>query len=363
MAASYITLQEIVQAARRRLDRGEWDYLIGGSETETSLKRNRLAFERLALKARVMNDVAQVHTRRTILGVDQRIPVWLAPIGSLQVFEPGGGLSVARAADAFGVIQVLSSVCQPDFESLAADCPNPKVYQLYTHGDEAWVMEQIARAQAAGYRALCLTVDTQVYSRRERDLIKRYVPAAARRTGFQPGAGRAVTLQASLTWGLVQRIKDRFTIPLILKGIACGEDADLAVTHGVDVVWVSNHGGRQLDQGRGTLDMLPEVVAAVDRRRPVVVDGGILRGTDVIKALALGADAVGIGRLQGLALAAGGTATVARLLELLEQEIRTGLALMGLSSIDQLSPGCVLPSHPVGPTHVLSGFPLLDEGY
>ena len=149
----------------------------------------------------------------------------------------------------------------------------------------------------------------------------------------------------------------------MLKGIACGEDAEIAARSGVDVVYVSNHGGRQLDQGRATLDMLPEVVRAVGGRAKVVVDGGILRGTDVLKALALGADAVGIGRLEGLAMAAGGVDAVVRMLEILENEMQINLALMGLSSIDQLGPECVVPAEPVARPHVLSGFPLMDEDY
>ena len=361
MASDFSTLQQMVKQAREKLPRGDWDYLVGGADTETSLKRNRLAFERLALKARVMNDVSRVQLRRDLLGVDQRIPVLLAPIGSLQVFDAGGGLSAGLAAGEFGIFQILSSVCQPDFETLARESAHAKIYQLYAHGDEAWVMDIIGRAQNAGYRAFCLTVDTQVYSRRERDLLKGYLPLASRRPGFMPGQPREATLQASLSWDLVKRIKDRFSIPLILKGIACAEDADLAVSHGVDIVYVSNHGGRQLDQGRGTLDMLPEVVRAVGGRAKVLFDGGILRGTDVLKALALGADAVGIGRLEGLAMAAGGTAAVVRMLELLEIEMGANLALMGLSSIDQLHPACVLPAEPVVSPHVLSGFPLLDD--
>ena len=257
MASELMTLQEIVKKARGELTRGDWDYLIGGAETETSVKRNRLAFDRLALKARVMNDVSQVQVRRTLLGVDQRIPVLLAPIGSLQVFDAGGGTSVARAAGEFGVFHILSSVCLPDFETVARECDNAKIYQLYTHGEEAWVMEIIGRAQAAGYNAFCLTVDTQVYSRRERDLAKRYQPAAARRAGFAPAQTRPPTLQASLSWELVRRIKDRFTIPLVLKGIACAEDAALAVQNGVDIVYVSNHGGRQLDGVLSTAKALP----------------------------------------------------------------------------------------------------------
>lgn len=362
MTTEFKTLHEVVQQAKARLTRNEWDYLMGGSDSETTMKRNRLAFDRLALKARVMTDVSQVQTHRTLLGVDLRIPVLLAPIGSLQVFEAGAGMAVAKAADAFGVMQIYSSVCQPDFETLIRGSPGPKIYQLYVHGDEAWMNDIVARALAAGYRALCLTVDTQVYSRRERDLLKRYLPMSQRPDGVAT-IGRSPSLQSSLSWGLVDRIKARFDMPLILKGISCGEDAELAVQHGVDVIYVSNHGGRQLDHGRATMDVLPEVVGAVAGRAKVLIDGGIMRGTDVLKALALGADAVCIGRLEGLALAAGGTATVVRMLELLKIEIRTNLALMGLSSIEQLDAACLARAEAVGPTHALSAFPLMSEGY
>lgn len=362
MATEFLTLQEIVQAARSRLGRDEWDYLLGGSESETTMKRNRAAFERLALKARVMNDVSQVHIARSLLGVDLRIPVLFAPIGSLQAFHEGAGLAVAQASEQFGVMQLHSSVCLPDFETLARENAGPKIYQLYVHGEEAWMMDIIARTEAAGYRAICLTVDTQVYSRRERDILKRYRPMSQRASA--PAAqAPANSLQSRLSWPLVDRIKQRFKLPLILKGIACAEDAELAVAHGVDVVYVSNHGGRQLDHGRASLDVLPEVAQAVAGRAKVLVDGGVLRGTDVLKALALGADAVAIGRLQGLALGAGGAPAVVRMLELLELEIRTNLALMGLASIDHLTPAQVVPDEIVNRLHVLIGFPLIDEGY
>lgn len=363
MSTDFMTLHEIVKAARANLSHGVWDYLIGGAESETSLKRNRLAFDRRALKARVLNDVSEVSVDRNVLGVPLRIPVLLAPIGSIQVFESGGGASVAAAAETFGVMQILSSVCTPDFETLAKQSSVAKIYQLYALGDEAWMMDLIERTIAAKYTAFCLTVDTQVYSRRERDIAKRYVPASGRQVQqAQVGRGGFGT-QAKLTWGLVKRIKDRFSIPLVLKGIACAEDAAMACEHGVEVVYVSNHGGRQLDQGRATLDMLPEVVKAVAGRATVIVDGGIQRGTDVLKALALGADAVGVGRLEALAMAAGGTAGVVRMLEILEQEIRINLALMGLPSIDLLTPDSVVPAEPVVLPHVTSAMPLLSEGY
>ena len=363
MSTEFKTLQDIVKRARGRLPRGEWDFVIGAAETETSMKRNRLAFERLALKARVLNDVSSVNLRRKLLGVDLRIPVLLAPIGSLQGFEKGGGLSAAKAAESFGSIKILSSACKPDFETIARECAGPKIYQLYVNGDEAWMMDIIARTQAAGYKAFCLTVDTQVGSRRERDVLKSWVSISGRGPEGKPLPPPAVTLQPSMSWALVRRIKERFDIPLVLKGIACAEDAELAVQHGVEVIYVSNHGGRQLDHARAALDTLPEVARVARGRATILFDGGILRGTDVLKALALGADAVAIGRLEALAMAAGGAPAVVRTLELLEQEMRLNLQLMGLSSIDQLTPDCVLPAEAVGEPHVLSAFPLLKEDY
>jgi glycolate oxidase len=364
MTTEFKTLQDIVKRARANLPRGEWDFVIGAAETETSMKRNRLAFDRLALKARVLNDVSKVNLRRKLLGVDLRIPVMLAPIGSLQGFEKGGGLSAARAAETFGSIKILSSACKPDFEEVARECPGAaKIYQLYVNGDEAWMMDIIARTQAAGYGAFCLTVDTQVGSRRERDILKGWVSISGRGADGKPAPPPAVTLQPSMSWALVRRIKERFNIPLVLKGIACAEDAELAVQHGVEVVYVSNHGGRQLDHAAASLDTLPEIVRVVKGRAAIVFDGGILRGTDVLKALALGADAVAIGRLEALAMAAGGAAGVVRALELLEIEMRLNLQLMGLSSIDQLTPDCVLRAEAVGAAHTLSAFPLLQEDY
>jgi len=354
------TLHEIVRRARTNLARNEWDYLIGGAETETTLRRNRLALDRLALRPRVLRDVSSVSTERTLLGERLRLPVLLAPIGSIQVFEAGGGLSVAQAAEQFGTMMILSSACQPDFETVAREAGGANIYQLYAVGDDAWLMDIVARSQDAGYRAFCLTVDTQVYSRRERDIAKRYVPASGRRVS---AGGGDLIHQARLTWDTVARIKERFEIPLVLKGVATGDDARIACENGVDVIYVSNHGGRQLDHGLGAIDVLPEVVAAVAGRAPVVVDGGILRGTDVVKALALGADAVGMGRLLAFAMAAGGAEAIVRALEILEQEVRIALALLGVTHPDALTPEMVVAADPVGPTHVTSAFPLLDEGY
>lgn len=350
------TLHEIAKAARQSLAPGPWDYLIGGAETETTLKRNRQALDSIAFRPRVLRNVAKIDCRWSLFGRAVRIPVMLAPIGSIETFTEGGGATAAKASAEFGVPQMLSSVCNPGLEAVAAAADNFRIFQLYVRGDDAWVDEHVERAVAHGYAGFCLTVDTAMYSRRERDLAKRFVkPWRARATGHE--------YQAALSWDQVKRFKDRHTIPLILKGIATAEDADLACEHGVDMIYVSNHGGRQLDHGRGTMELLPEVVTAAGGRAAVMVDGGCLRGTDVVKAMALGAQAVGIGRLACMGLAAAGQAGLVRVLELLEDEIRICLGLLGVNNYSMLNASYLHPAQPVGPAHATSAFPLLDEGY
>jgi glycolate oxidase len=351
------TLHEIVRAARVNLAPGPWDYLIGGAETETTLKRNRQALDSVAFRPRVLRDVSKIDCTTSFLGRPARIPVMLAPIGSIETFAPGGGATAAQASAEFGIPQMLSSVCAPGLEAVAAAADNFRIFQLYVRGDDAWVDDHVRRAVAHGYAAFCLTVDTAVYSRRERDLARRFVkPWRVRAGGFQ--------YQSGLSWDHVKRFKDTHDIPLILKGIATAEDAALSCEHGVEVVYVSNHGGRQLDHGRGTLDVLPEVVRAVAGRARVIVDGGFMRGTDVIKAIALGADMVGIGRLTGCGLAAAGAPGLVRVLELLEDEIRVCMGLMGVDRLGVLDASFVHPAAPVTLPHATSAFPLLaEDGY
>ncbi len=352
------TLQEMVVAARTNLSRNNWDYLIGAAETETTMKRNRASLDALAFRPRVLNDVSQVRAHTEFMGQSLRLPVLLPPIGSIQVFEAGGGASVAEAADAFGAMMMLSSVCTPGFETVAKVGAAPKVFQLYLLGDQAWMDDHIARAIEAGFVGFCLTVDTAVYSRRERDVLKRYVPASGRQAGTMDFG-----FQAKMTWETVAHIKQEFDVPLWLKGINTAADANRAVAAGADVIYVSNHGGRQLDHGRGGMDALPEVVAAVARRVPVVVDGGFMRGTDVIKGLCAGANLVGMGRFEALAMAAGGAPALIRALEILELEIRTSMALLGVANLADLGPDLMQAAAAVSDAHVLSALPLLDEGY
>ena len=352
------TLHEIVKAARATLAPGPWDYLVGGTETETTLRRNRLAIDSLGLRPRVLRDVSRVDATSTFLGKPIRIPVMMAPIGSIESFTPGGGATAAQASAEFGVPQMLSSVCNPGLEAVAKAANNFRIFQLYVRGDDSFVDDHVRRAVGNGYTGFCLTVDTASYSRRERDLARRFVkPWRVRATGFD--------YQAGLSWGHVKRFKDTHpSVPLILKGIATAEDAALAAEHGVDVVYVSNHGGRQLDHGRGTLDILPEVVQAVRGRATILIDGSFMRGTDVVKAIALGAQVVGMGRLTCCGLAAAGQAGLVRVFELLEEEIRLCLGLLGVDRLAALNPSYLHAATPVRPAHVTSAFPLLEEeGY
>jgi glycolate oxidase len=352
----YAVLHEFVAPARRNLSSGSWDYLMGGAETETTLQRNRLAIDALAFRPRVLRNVEAVDTGAEVLGQKLRLPVILAPIGSLQDMVASGGEAPTRAAAAFGVLHMLSSACAPGLEAVATCNDHPKIFQLYVRGDTAWVDDHVARAVASGYIALCLTVDLDYYGRRERDLAKRY-QTTSRRT--RP----ADHFQARFSWADVDRLKARFKIPFILKGIATAEDARIAVEHGIEAVYVSNHGGRQLDHGKGGIAVLPEVVEAVAGRAEVYVDGGFLRGADIVKAMALGATAVGIGRLQGLALAAGGEAALVRALELLKDEVTRCLGLLGVTSFAELDPSFVTGVAPIVRPWLDSAFPLLKEGY
>src|ERR1700723_1442891 len=347
-------LHELVRKARANLNQNCWDYIVGAAETETTMRRNRMALDEIAFRPRVLRNVAKVDPSVEVFGRKLRLPVMIAPVGALEIFDPGGGASVARGAGTFGAAHMLSSVSQPGLEKVAEAAPDAlRMYQLYVRGDDAFVEDCVSRAIKHGYSAFCLTVDTAHYSRRERDIAKRYVrESRLRATGgdFQKG----------LDWRTVKLIKDKYRIPLVIKGIATGEDAAIAVDHGVEWIYVSNHGGRQLDQGRGSMHVLPEIVSAVKGRAKVMVDGSFCRGTDIVKAIMLGADLVGIGRLQCWALAAGGEAGIVRMLELLEDEVVRCLGLLGVTKFAELDKSYMHPATPTNLPSVFSAFPLLD---
>ncbi|MBV8888395.1 MAG: alpha-hydroxy-acid oxidizing protein [Alphaproteobacteria bacterium] len=354
LAYRFQNLHEFIKIARANLDRNNWDYLIGGSETETTLARNRMAIDAIGFRPRVLRDVSDVDCSSTLFGKKLRIPVFCAPVGSLEVFEPGGGATVATATSEFGNGIILSSVSHPGLDKTAEAAGDGfKIFQLYVRGDAAWVDDHVRRATDKGYDAFCLTIDTDSYSRRERDIAKRHQRRRVR-------VDDARIFQAQFNWRDIERIKKNCKIPLILKGIATAEDAKIAVEHGVDCVYVSNHGGRQLDQGVGSLDVLPEVVEAVGGRARIMIDGGFYRGTDIVKALILGADAVACGRLYVYGLAAAGAPGVVRLFEILEDEIRICLSLLGVTRYSELDKSYIRPARTVVNPTVHSAFPHLD---
>jgi glycolate oxidase len=355
VANEFQNLHEIIAKARANLNQNEWDYIVGGTETETTLRRNRMALDSVAFRPRVLRDVSKVDASVEILGKKLRLPVVLCPVGSLESFHPGGAEPVVKAADEFGVGHMLSSVCDPGLEAVAKAAPGAlRMFQLYVRGDAAWVDDHVARAIANGYSAFLVTVDTAHYSRRERDLAKRHVTGGRRRA-----TGRE--FQMALDWKTVERIKSKFKIAFGIKGIGTAEDAKIALDHGVEIIYVSNHGGRQLDHGRGSTDVLPEVVEAVAGRALIVVDGGYYRGTDIVKALALGANLVGLGRMQCYGLAAAGQAGIVRMLEIMEDEVIRALGLLGVTSFGKLDRSYLHAAAPANAPHVFSAFPLWEH--
>jgi isopentenyl diphosphate isomerase/L-lactate dehydrogenase-like FMN-dependent dehydrogenase len=349
----FLTTTELVEAARGRLSAAVWDYVCGGAETEATLIRNRSALDAIAFRPRVLRDVERVDTGRDFLGRRSRLPVLLAPVGGMTQLDPQGALPAALAAAAFGCPVIVSSVTEPAIEKTAAAAGEQFIAQLYIQGDQAWVEDRVAQLVALGARSLCVTVDVAHYGRRERGLIERQPIGARPLTGFAPGDEFLMRCD----WPLVEKIRAMIDIPLMIKGIATAEDARLAVDHGVDVIYVSNHGGRQLDHGRGGIDVLPEVVAAVRGKARVVVDGGFMRGTDVLKAVSMGADMVGLGKLQALALAAAGQAGVERMLELLEEEITIAMRLLGVVNCRELDGGYLHPVTPLSRGGLKGAFP------
>ena len=242
-------------------------------------------------------------------------------------------------------------------EAVGKSASGMKIFQLYTRGDADWVDGQVRQAIDLGYDAFCITVDSAVYSRRERDIAKRFAKPWRGRGG--KGGPGGMQYQAAFNWNDVKRLRDKFDMRLILKGIGTAEDAELACNEGIECVYILNHGGRQLDHCLGAIDVLPEVVSAVAGRAKVVVDGGFSRGTDIVKAMAMGADMVGVGRVYCYGLVAAGSDGIVRALELLEAEIMECFGLLGITGIGQLNRRHVCKAEPVYRPHVHSAFPLM----
>src|SRR5688500_17064722 len=274
-----LTTTELVALAKKRLPEAAWEFIVGGAETETTIIRNRHALDSIAFRPRVLRNVEAASPATTFVGVKQRMPVLLAPIASMTDVDPEGALPVARAAAELGCLMLVSRVTQPSFEEIARAAGEQFAFQLYTDGDEKWLVDTAKRAAQAGAKALCLTVDVPTFGRRERHIHRRHAmagrPFGSLRSG-EAHRGRA-------EWPLVEKLKRAVELPLMLKGIQTAEDAELAVKHGVEIIYVSNHGGRQLDHCRGGIELLPEIVSVARGKAQFVVDGGFMRGTDILK--------------------------------------------------------------------------------
>ena len=331
------------RAAEELLDPAAFGYFAGGANDEWTLAENRAAFDRWVLRPRMLVDVSEVTTATTVLGTESSMPLLVAPTAFQRMAHPEGEVAMARGAAAAGTVMCLSTLATATIEDVAEASPDgPRWFQLYWSSDRGVVSDMVDRAAANGYGALILTVDLPELGRRERDLrtgfeIPEAIPvpiflALAEKTGAVSPTDINWAVDRSLTWRDLEWLRSISKLPLLVKGILTAEDALLATEAGAEGVVVSNHGGRQLDGVAASLDALPEVVEAVGDRAVVLVDGGIRRGSDVVKAIALGAQAVLAGRPPLWGLAVAGADGVQQVLELLREEIELALSLCGCAS-------------------------------
>lgn len=348
---SVLSLADFERLAEARLEKAAFDYIAGGSGDELTLSDNAAGWRRWRLRPRVLVDVSRVDTAAQVLGSELSLPIGLAPMAFQHHAHREAELATARAASRSGTLYCLSTMSSRSLEDVAAAAAaagdGARWFQLYVHRQRGRSDDLVRRAEAAGYGAIVLTVDFPLAGVRERDVRNRlpYPQAygnfslaapAAEGKGILPVAIGGLN-DASLNWDDLDWLRSLTPLPLVIKGLLSAEDALLAVERGATGIWVSNHGGRQLDRTPATADVLGEVVDAVGAQAEVYVDGGIRRGVDVLIALALGARAVFVGRPMGYALAVAGEAGVSRALELLAGEISTDMALLGVTGLRGLS--------------------------
>lgn len=372
----YASIEDLREAARRRLPNALFDFIDGGAQDEVTLRRNREDFERIELLPRVLTNVTERSQAVTVLGQTYRSPLILAPTGLPGVLWPNGAMEAARAADEAGIGFCLSTMSTSSIEEVSKASSRPIWFQLYVMRDRELAKSMMQRAKAAGCAALVITVDLQMQGQRDRDVRNGLVMpprftlstllnfamhprwAWAFLTGPKPtlanfiAAGKGNDMftiasfvnsqfDQSVTWKDIDWVRSVWDGPLALKGMASAEDAKIAADHGIDAIIVGNHGGRQLDGAPSSISVLPEIVDAVNGRAQVILDGGVRRGTDILKALSFGATACMIGRPFLYGLASMGKAGVARAIEMLRNEVDVNLALLGRAGIKELDRSAV----------------------
>lgn len=350
----YLNLHDLEPLAREKLPTPIFDFIAGGAEDEVSLRANRAAFEAIEFRPRVLVDVSRMDTSTTVLGQKLPFPVMLAPVAMHRLVHSEGEAATARGAARGGATMILSTMSSVPLEEVAAAAPGPKWFQLYCYGDRGVTERLVKRAEDSGFEALCFTVDVPRLGRRERDFRHPLVfPLDVSPVNFidefdmssMPEDARGGALSAfvaslmdqTLSWDTVSWLRSITKMPVLVKGVLTLEDALLAIEHGASGIVVSNHGGRQLDGSPAPITVLAEIADAVGDRCELIVDGGVRRGTDVLKALALGAKAVLIGRPYIWGLTIDGEAGVASVLEQLRLEFELAMALCGVTSVDQIT--------------------------
>ncbi|WP_241021481.1 alpha-hydroxy acid oxidase [Burkholderia sp. Ac-20353] len=366
------SIEDLRKLARRRVPRGVFDFFDGGAEDEITLRENREGFKRISLRPRLLENVENPDISTTILGATAAAPIVIAPTGAIGAGWPKADVAIARTAARLGVPYTLSTTATSSIETIADEAGGRLWFQLYTLRDKAFTGKLLERAAAADYEALVVTLDLATGGKRERDLRNRFTvpfrmswrtafdfasrpgwclqvlrhgqPRFENLVGFEgnrdPRAAIAAkvgqNLDASFDWEALLRLRDRWPRNLLVKGVLRGEDAARLCNLGVDGVWVSNHGGRQLDGAVAAADVLPEIIHALRGRIPVVIDSGVRRGVDIVKALALGASAVAIGRATLYGVTAGGEAGAERALAILTDELRRAMRLCGTACVSDI---------------------------
>lgn len=350
---------DFMPVAEKKLTKWHWAYLMTGSDGDLTLKRNSEAFNEIQLRARRFIDISKIDSTVEVFGERWPSPLFVCPVGSQQAFHPQGELATARAAKARGHRMILSNMTSYHVRDVAKAYERPPWYQLYVSDDWNVTTHLVKQADSAGCPVLVLTMDSATGSNRETmrrggtkadavcqschvNSYEGYMREHPMYDGLSDYTKVRAGLNGFLTWEMIARIREMTKMKMVAKGIVTSEDAEACVAHGIDGIIVSNHGGRQEESLRGTIESLPEVVAAVKGRMPVMLDSGVRRGTDILKALALGATAVGIGRPYIWGLGAFGQPGVERVLELLQAEMVTTMKLIGVTKAREIGPSSVV---------------------